>query len=1329
MDIDSTVRSLSKHIQRRLTISEGGDRSIPMECSPGIVAASANTLSSFSLGAYDGGPILTSDASGDKFAAFLGPRPKATKSFSDDIVPATTDNLPDAYIGTNLSFVVSTIDFLITKQDEWPTKVFPLYPTNEQTIRHTTVTFDATIPDIRPAQGVSRYVQHRSRSETSELIPRGLAFILEAGFAATPQGQEHFVMNVQNIKQSVLLLFYVAAPYALMGTAGTRSVMRRDNITPVDRIRKEKAGFAALHKNAHAIVHIKAEVDAIGNGDGANYNTIIVPPRATAFINQVSTGQLDYSSVGPAYAKNAQSGDVATKIQQMQVHTCKDIPGSADSGEMLNPLTRRRMYGSYFSLELQNYTNMETYQTSRLTSKVLNMDTSEGDIVSVTMNEGLRNCNRFRENGTLSDVHYEIARDADRLVTSHGLLPGNVDMFVVRKSDGGKKTIGDVSNNHTNDYDSLGKYKVAQYWGELSEDNLDSEDLEAFGTSFDASVGKMMKPDDDKIIDSFIATIETLNDITFDDYSQAFGLAHVLSNTVDVFGVTMEPNAYGCSNLPAFIVFKSPELVAAGTKVLAAKNPKTGAFSKIINLDAFANAVAPDSTTLKGDLKLLKDENNCNFASDQQIRSKFPRLARELDNVTLECLVAGPGLPIGYGSWPGIRTLALLSKSSAGSPGRLGYDDGLLDKAKEFEGAVIRLSVAVSKIFPPAVGDEYHGTFHPNHCPDWFRSGNLPTDSLTAFAQNLVDRYRFASFSPVLTSSVETQRSTIETIAGLACEELDISDDDSSDFAQLLRLSSSFRDIVGNANKFLQFQTQFPAQIGRSYAMLHPTLENPSSFKAFFNAELKPKFQGTTLQPEQAKNILHKVISVLKTNEVWTPSAAEINSAARGDFADPVVYTDGNQESPPPTSLDERNTKYVCNRLAFSRDAFVRFSETVGGQSTPDKLRKLFFRPMNPGTTSQPLLEAITGETTNFRASGAEHERHLSDTSYARPSTHGSSGFEHKRQRVYYRDTGADANQSRNRSIIDGQDSEHGDIIGEHVGFNEHTARRWADASVSHGTIARVGVQMALLSRITRQQCEAFLKYNILPLFSILGERPFNTYNMGSLIFVEAGGSMGYTFYGHSDFMLSTDGRRKTVEGHFTINHLTVVLNRTKVAIVPDAFAMGYVGGGGLVPFPAPFKMVDLEVGKMSVIYMMVPLRTSSGRVQKSTGANIKISSPHSLTGKWQGILGKNVDSGTPDMHAYLPSAPFYNAVYDFGSTITDHMLKESDDFYNHMFVNVLCWREHQEIFDSSRSECRGIRIDDTPFGPEVYAGVKRARCGDPVVFKEMHWERDASTQ
>jgi len=81
--------------------------------------------------------------------------------------------------------------------------------------------------------------------------------------------------------------------------------------------------------------------------------------------------------------------------------------------------------------------------------------------------------------------------------------------------------------------------------------------------------------------------------------------------------------------------------------------------------------------------------------------------------------------------------------------------------------------------------------------------------------------------------------------------------------------------------------------------------------------------------------------------------------------------------------------------------------------------------------------------------------------------------------------------------------------------------------------------------------------------FDWLLARTTEEYMMGTAILCKAGLSLGCSYYGHQDFMMSDDAQAKKHFGHFTIWTASVIHDPSQMAKFHDVFCVRYIAGGG----------------------------------------------------------------------------------------------------------------------------------------------------------------------
>jgi hypothetical protein len=130
---------------------------------------------------------------------FLGPPTKAVDFDPSHQFPHEAYFLPDAYQGRN-EYIRETIVQMVVNYNSWVTsEILPWRQQENPNIAWDSIKFDKTLVDLEPEQGVPRYVTVEREAHSDYMVRRGLALIVNHGFAATPGGQKDFMYKVATI--------------------------------------------------------------------------------------------------------------------------------------------------------------------------------------------------------------------------------------------------------------------------------------------------------------------------------------------------------------------------------------------------------------------------------------------------------------------------------------------------------------------------------------------------------------------------------------------------------------------------------------------------------------------------------------------------------------------------------------------------------------------------------------------------------------------------------------------------------------------------------------------------------------------------------------------------------------------------------------------------------------------------------------------------------------------------------------------------------------------------------------------------------------------------
>ena len=112
------------------------------------------------------------------------------KMMAGDRFAHETYNLPAAYKGKN-KYLQDVLNYMITGEADFYMELLPWVETDDLSIKWEIFSFNKTLFDLEPNQGVPRYVTAEREARSDRLVRRGLGFIIEHGFYTTEQGRRH----------------------------------------------------------------------------------------------------------------------------------------------------------------------------------------------------------------------------------------------------------------------------------------------------------------------------------------------------------------------------------------------------------------------------------------------------------------------------------------------------------------------------------------------------------------------------------------------------------------------------------------------------------------------------------------------------------------------------------------------------------------------------------------------------------------------------------------------------------------------------------------------------------------------------------------------------------------------------------------------------------------------------------------------------------------------------------------------------------------------------------------------------------------------------------
>lgn len=129
----------------------------------------------------------------------------------------------------------------------------------------------------------------------------------------------------------------------------------------------------------------------------------------------------------------------------------------------------------------------------------------------------------------------------------------------------------------------------------------------------------------------------------------------------------------------------------------------------------------------------------------------------------------------------------------------------------------------------------------------------------------------------------------------------------------------------------------------------------------------------------------------------------------------------------------------------------------------------------------------------------------------------------------------------------------------------------------SSGAFSSTGTTGGLkLESFTWQLVETLHSKDVRIPLNLLLFRPHMSYQMGSAVMMKRGAVTMQTLLGNENFQLSRDGSRKMLLGNYTVYAGIAVVAPENIYVMDNVSCQAYLGGGGVKPYDANEKMVNL---------------------------------------------------------------------------------------------------------------------------------------------------------
>jgi len=259
------------------------------------------------------------------FASYFGPTNGDIRTNPYDKFGYTNFDLPDAYKGRNM-FLRDTIDGFIMEDNTWFTTVcLPYVRTDEHHFVWNEWHFDTHLVGRVPEEGISRLIRSSKRSFKESTVRRGIAFQLEHGFMNTAEGRQQYVMNLNQIKQSVQETANHDVIAAILNARRYDKEWEKKHgvlqkpFTVLNRREVSQWAVAQKHPNGLDILHEEFK-QRLARWN-VKPNMWIFPPKLCLYLTMVPPEKTEFGIAGPSGPAKLEAGPAAlTTFRGVQVY-------------------------------------------------------------------------------------------------------------------------------------------------------------------------------------------------------------------------------------------------------------------------------------------------------------------------------------------------------------------------------------------------------------------------------------------------------------------------------------------------------------------------------------------------------------------------------------------------------------------------------------------------------------------------------------------------------------------------------------------------------------------------------------------------------------------------------------------------------------------------------------------------------------------------------------------------------------------------------------------------------------------------------------------------
>ena len=389
--------------------------------------------------------------------------------------------------------------------------------------------FDNHLADRVPHEGVSRLITTSKREFKAHIVRRGLAFIMEADYAGTPEGDEQYNHNVMSISQAVQETQNHDTVFALLSSKNYYKLWQQRFGTMQVSLRQitdheiNLFGSVSLPGGDDVLSVVVEDHKRLMAKKGVVPNMIVLWPGSTIYMSMVPPMRTEYWKAGDQGVLRRERGpDSLNVFRGLPVFEARDFD-VYDNSPPVQLLTRPVQISEYYSMRFdRRHENVKDY-TSKERGIVI-YDENIDQWRKISFLEAFDNARLFEKDGKYANKLGHLVEayndrgqrpKSDPVTREEDQDEGLID------SDGDQKPTFFLTTP-----DNEGEYMLLRYFGQMEMQHATDHDMQRVGETIAAKMGGLSP-------EAWQNMVTLVNDIESQQYNHDYWTAVIAANTKD----------------------------------------------------------------------------------------------------------------------------------------------------------------------------------------------------------------------------------------------------------------------------------------------------------------------------------------------------------------------------------------------------------------------------------------------------------------------------------------------------------------------------------------------------------------------------------------------------------------------------------------------------------------------------------------------------------------------------------------------------------------------------------------------------------------------------